>query len=319
MDSVHSLRQTHLPQFKNGLDFDLLLSHALHRPKEFLYSHDDYSPTKPELNRFQKYSRLYHTGYSIAAIIQHKEFYGLDFFVNKHVLVPRPETELLVEHAIKAANIAPSPARLAVATHGETQARGEVRRGGSNHPIILIDVGTGSGSIPISILKKTSQKINKTFAIDISSRALTVAKKNARTHSVLITFLHGNLLKPLLKNNLTIQQFNNLTLLITANLPYLTAAQFKSEPSVQKEPRIALVAKNSGLELYEKLLKQIKRLLFSIDCCLLTCLLEIDPSQTKPIQQLIKTILPKGQVKILKDLAGLDRVVMIEIKQRLSS
>lgn len=265
-------------------DLEIFISEILDRDKSFVMSH-----WEQELSLFQYLKLLYfihqrNQGYSVAAIVGHKEFYGLDFFVNKKVLIPRPETELMAEEAV-------------VLVNNELRIK--------NNKIILIDVGTGSGCIPISILKNTKEPI-QTFAIDISQSALWVAKKNAKKHNAEINFLLGNLLKPVLKGyNL---QANKL--IITANLPYLTEQQFQNEPSIQQEPKNALVANNNGLALYEELLRQVRQLPYILNS-IFYILFEIDPSQTKAISNLIQQILPESNFEIKKDLAGLDRLVKI--------
>ncbi|MBI2037983.1 MAG: peptide chain release factor N(5)-glutamine methyltransferase [Candidatus Magasanikbacteria bacterium] len=295
--SISDLRKKY--QTFPTLDFDLLLADTIKKPKEFLYSHPEYKLSLVEHIRLRYAIFLYKKGYSVAAIIGHKEFYNLDFFVNKHVLVPRPDTELMVDEAIK------------VLSH-EMETK--------NTNIIYIDVGTGSGCIPISVachaeLVSASREIPKQvrddiqiFATDISKKALKVAKKNAKMHKVNIDFLHGNLLEPILKNPFLLGTPCFVT--ITANLPYLTAAQFKSEPSIQREPKNALVAQYNGLDLYIKLLNQIRKLPNS---CQMFLFLEIDPSQSEAITKILNKLLPKANVKIKKDLAGLDRLVIAQV------
>ncbi len=263
---------------------EILLAHVLRKPKEYLISHDD-APVS-FLNRF-RFSRLITKrtqGIPIAYLTGHKEFYGLDFLVNKRTLIPRPETELLVDWANDELRIMNHESRLTT----------------------IIDVGTGSGCIPISIKKTIKQKINKTIAIDISRGALKVAKQNAKNHHVDIEFLQGNLLDPVIHNSQFI--IHNSSLVITANLPYLTNEQFASEPSIQREPKSALVAEENGLALYRQLLEQIS--LYALPC---TLFLEIDPSQSEPIKKLINNILPQSTIEIKKDLRGQDRVVKINV------
>lgn len=267
-------------------DIELLIAHSIGKPKEFIFTYPRHRLTLKEVIRFWYTFFAYKYGYSIAAITNHKEFYGLDFFVNKHVLIPRPDTELMVDEAKRIMNQV-----LPITDKG----------------ILYIDVGTGSGCIPISVLKTTQIKPATTIAIDISRTALHVAKKNATQHRVDIHFLHGNLLKPLLHNSKFIIQNS---IIITANLPYLTQAQFENEPSIQREPKKALVAKKDGLALYEKLLTQTTLLPAALQKILL---LEIDPSQTIKITALIKQILPAAKIQIKKDLSGLDRLLIIHI------
>lgn len=270
-----------------ALDIDVLLAGAIKKPKEFLYSSPKYKLSWIESIRFNFYISKYRRGYSVAAILKHKEFLGLDFFVNKHVLIPRPDTEVMAEEAI------------GLIKH-ELEAK--------KTDIIYIDVGTGSGCIPISV-SHAIPKLSRIFAIDISAKALTVSKKNARTYNAPIQFFHGSLLEPLLKKQTLLG--TPCFMVITANLPYLSEAQFKSEPSIQREPKIALVAEHNGLAAYNSLLSQIRTL---PPVCQLFILLEIDPSQTAAIIKLIQNHLPYAHIEIKKDLSGFDRLVVIKLQ-----
>ena len=278
------------------LDAELLLGFVIGKPKEYIIAHPEekISNFKFQISKFLRLSKKCQNGTPLAYLIGHKEFYGLDFEVNKHTLVPRPETELLVESATKAIN----------------------KKQIANSKILLIvDVGTGSGCIPISIMKAKKHKNIKTIATDISKRALKVAKRNAKKHNTEIKFLHGNLLEPASKLLPLVgggRKGVSTNVIITANLPYLTEEQFQTELSIQHEPKSALVAKDKGLALYEELLKQIQNILKS--CTLsLAAFFEIDPSQTNLIRPLIKKYLPQANIIIQKDLAMRDRVVTILI------
>lgn len=272
------------------LDAEVLLSHVIKKSREFLFAHPEFEIGFWQKLKFQNLVKQRQNNIPVVYLVKHKEFFGLDFFVNKNVLVPRPDTELMVESALNHLNTTLSP----------------------NHDkVLLIDVGTGSGCIPISIMKSSKHKNIKTIAIDVSKKALKVAKQNAQKHNVEIEFLHGNLLDPItnqLEQLQHLQQFEQI--ILTANLPYITEQQFQKEPSIQKEPKLALVAENEGLALYEELLKQIKQLLLTFDFRLLT-MIEIDPTQTDKIKILIKKYLPKANIEVKKDLAGFDRLVII--------
>lgn len=263
----------------NNQDLEILLAHAIQKDKVLVLTHPEYKLKLREYLLFTYYSFLYRHGYSIAAITKHKEFFKLNFFVNKNVLIPRPETEVLVEDVL---------AKL---------------KNFSSSNILLIDVGTGSGCIPIAI-NKNSDRAKKTIALDISYRALRVARKNVRIHKVNIELLKSNLLGKILNRDFS--AFDHI--IITANLPYLTADQIKNEPSIQKEPKLALFAPERGLGLYKKLLSQISEVLKNKK---LTVYLEIDPLQTFEISEIIKNILPESKIEIKKDLSGRDRIVKI--------
>jgi len=278
MPTIQKILNDHL----KNIDIELLLSAALNKPQVFLLTHPEKKVDFLSYWRFKNYLGQYKAGYSIAAITHHKEFYGLDFYVNKKVLIPRPATELMVDEALN-----------------------EIKKNDSE--IVLIDVGVGSGCVPITILKNLEKK-PATFATDISKNATKVAKINAHRHQININFLNGDLLSPLLVKPDFLK--NNLPLIITANLPYLTEKQFADEPSIQKEPKIALVADDKGLALYERLLQQIRDSLFNKKIILF---LEIDPAQAELLPPIITALLPIAKIEIKKDLCGLNRLVKISI------
>jgi release factor glutamine methyltransferase len=261
------------------LDIELLLTHTIQRDRAFVVAHPEYRLSNIEHLKLKYNLFKLRQGWSVAHITHHKEFFGLDFYVNKHTLIPRPETEMLVEIALE-----------------------DIKK--EKKEKILIDIGTGSGCIPITITKKIPDTSLTTFATDISPKALRVAHRNAHTHGVNIIFHQGNLLEPVLRH------LNNEVIFLTANLPYLTDKQFNNEPSIQKEPYNALVAKNNGLALYEELLGQLKKAL-GTKRPTLHAYFEIDPSQAEGIKNLIQDYLPTARVIIRNDLAGLPRLACI--------
>ncbi len=264
-------------------DAELLLAYILQKPREFIVTYPEY-----KLSFFQKYKFLRlvkkrASGLPLAYLNGHKNFFGLNFFVNKYTLVPRPDTEILVEEVLKELkSVTPS-----------------------TDEITIIDIGTGSGCIPISIAKNTPQKNIQIFATDISHQALKVAQQNSKYHKVQIHFLQGSLLEEKIKKNIP---FQNTKILLTANLPYLTQEQFNTERSIQQEPYTALVADDQGLALYKKLLKQIKQYTISG-----TIFFEIDPSQSLTLSEEIKKLFQTAKMEIIKDLCGRDRIIKIQI------
>lgn len=280
---------------------EILLSHVIKKPLEFLLAHPEKRLLKKQIENYKKLIAKRLRGKPISYLTGHREFYGLDFLVNENVLIPRPETELMVEEAI---------------TKIKNQ-KSEIRN------LLLIDVGTGSGCVLVSILKNVNVESEnmKVIAIDISNKALDVARKNAKKHGVsgTIKFLQGNLLEPIIHNS----KFKiprprqsrrggrgrqNSKLFITANLPYLTPCQIDSSPALRYEPKKALAGGKNGLKYYEELFKQIKQLI-KLNLASLFLLCEIDPGQTKKIKKLAQSELPKGKIKIMKDLAGKNRIV----------
>lgn len=255
----------------NNIDTQLIKSHVTGKSREFLITHPEYKIARSQNRKIKKLIKKRATGIPLAYLTGHKEFFGLDFMVNKHTLVPRPDTELMVEEALN--HITPK--------------------------IMLVDIGTGSGCIPISILKNSKQKI-KTYATDISRGALRIAKKNAKKHDVDITFSHGNLLEPILPELKT----KNDELIITANLPYLDESWYEESPSIRHEPKSALVAEETGTALYRELIEQIEHTKLSA-----TILMEIDPRQVDHM----KTLLDEKSYEIKKDLSGKQRLIILSI------
>ncbi len=256
----------------NNLDNKLIKSHVTNKSREFLIMHPEYKMTPLQKIKYNRLIKKRAVGIPLAYLTGHKEFFELDFFVNKHTLVPRPDTELMVEEAIK---------KITKKT-------------------TIIDIGTGSGCIPISILKNIKQKNIQTFATDISRGALRIAKKNAKKHNVDITFLHGNLLEPIIPKIKT----QNTELVITANLPYLDESWYDESPSIKYEPKSALVAKEKGTALYRELLEQIDKTKSSA-----IVMMEIDPRQVDDM----KKLLHGRSYEIKKDLSNNDRLIILSI------
>jgi len=275
----------------DALDLELIIAHEIGKTREFVLAHPEHKltnnqelKTKNLLTRRVKHEPL-------AYILGHKEFFGLDFKVNKQVLIPRPETEMLVGLTLK-----------------ELQAK-------SNKPkTTVIDIGTGSGNIIISLAKNLKAK-NKFIAVDISAQALKIAKHNAKFHKVdkKIKFIRSDLLSNRkIFSSSAIQQFNHLT--IIANLPYLSSKIYHltSRDIKNFEPKSALLSGIDGLDHYRKLLQQIKKL--TTDYKLKTTnFLEFSPKQKPALQRLVKSVLPDAKIKFRKDLAGKWRTCQISL------
>ena len=276
---------------------ELLLAHVLQTTREYIIAHPEKHVSPIGAFRFQRLISKRKNNIPIAYLTGHKEFYGLDFLVTTATLVPRGDTELLVELAVK--ELATTPA------------------------YTFIDIGTGSGCIPIAIMDtiKPRRLVGVSpagstrkhfFATDISKRAIRVAKKNAKLHDTDITFLHGNLLEPCIKP-LTNYRLSPIDyrLIITANLPYLTMAQYEEEPSIHHEPIGALVAANHCLALYEKLFEQLHSLLEIKDTPIkqVSVFFEIDPTQATQIRTLLTQFFPNAISMTHQDLSGNIRVV----------
>ncbi|MEI8344209.1 MAG: peptide chain release factor N(5)-glutamine methyltransferase [Candidatus Moraniibacteriota bacterium] len=281
------------------LDLDLILAHSLGKTREFILIHAENSITSNQSAAIDKLVKRRIKGEPIAYLTGHKEFYGLDFIINKHTLVPRPETEMLVELALNESKVKSQKSK-----------------------VKIVDIGTGSGNIIISIAKTLLQDTKyklpniKYIAIDISKEALKTAKSNAKLHGVekKIKLLHGNLLAPLF--DASCFMFHALCpMIIVANLPYLSAEIYQSAPiDVKKyEPKSALYSAEAGLAHYCELLTQLKTSHQSFSMFHVSCFLEISPEQKIPLTKMIKNIFPAAEISFEKDLAKKWRVCKIEI------
>jgi len=263
------------------LDAQVLLSYVLGMNSAYLFTHGDETLKPDAVETFQRLIARRARHEPVAYLTQTKAFFGRDFFVNRHVLIPRPDTEILVESALHAINSQST----------------------------VIDIGTGSGAIAISLALETNLP---TFAIEIDRNAKAVAEHNARTLGANIKLLEGSLFEPFINHAI-----DDLTphLVITANLPYLTPWQWNDcDPDVKEyEPKLALVGGADGLALYDELFTQIRTFLheqsrkgkrMSVDL-----FIEIDPSQRHTAPALIATHFPDSKRELLKDMSRRERVV----------
>lgn len=262
------------------LDAQVLLSHVLHVNSAYLFTHGDESISSECVEQFQRLIARRVRCEPVAYLTQTKAFFGRDFFVNHHVLIPRPDTEVLVEAAKKSA--APTST--------------------------IVDVGTGSGAIAISLALETSLP---TIAIDCDPGAIAVAKHNAKKLGATLAIVQGDLFTPIEK--ITPPPSDHF--IITANLPYLTPWQWEAlDPDVkQYEPQLALVGGADGLKIYDDLCTQLRAYLHetsrkghrvSIDL-----FIEIDPSQKHTAPALIASHFPSATISTICDLTHRERVV----------
>ena len=268
------------------LEAEVILADTLGRTRAFVLAHPEYLLKPAEAGRFARLLRRRLKGEPLAYILGHQEFYGLDFAVNKNVLVPRPETELLVDEMLKE----PLDSNTAI-----------------------IDLGTGSGAIIVSLAKNI--KANAKFiAVDLSAKALTVARKNAKLQQIdkKIEFLQGDLLEPLLQDVKTRpRRVKNLK--IAANLPYVPSAYLDKLDTpdtipLKFEPRLALDGGTDGLDLYRQLAKQLAELAKLYPDLEIKVFAEIQPGQGAGMRQIFGP-----QTTILKDYCHKDRLAIITL------
>jgi release factor glutamine methyltransferase len=231
-----------------------------------------------------------------AYITGHREFYSLDFKVTPAVLIPRPETETLVEAAIELATPKiPSPLR--------ERARARViapQRHQTPHPLTIADIGTGSGAIAVSLA--TALPNATLYATDVSPAALAVARENARRHAVeaRIMFVTGDLLAPL---PTTVD-------LLVANLPYVNAADWaRLDAEIRDhEPRLALDGGADGLDLVRRLLDQAPAHLRPKGAVLL----ELGDRQADAATTATRARFPAAAISLRNDLGSRPRVLIIQ-------
>ena len=223
----------------------------------------------------------------VAYLVGHKEFYGLDFLVDRRVLVPRPETELLVDLALAFARRRTNDQR--PTTSGANAAR--------RSSLAIVDVGTGSGCIAAALAAHLADAA--ILAVDSSADALAVARQNVDRHGVAdrVRLVQGDLLEPL----------GEAVDLIVSNPPYTILDQI--DPGVRRhEPRGALDGGPDGLTIYRRLLAQAPDKLRPGGALLL----EIGATQGADVADLARPHFPNANIRVHKDLAGLDRVVAID-------
>jgi len=279
------------------LDAELLLAHVTKKTREYILSHPEKVLLGKQKISFDKFIIRRTQLEPIAYITKHKEFYGLDFEVTQNTLIPRPETEHLVEISLKEISTIKKFATL-----------------------LVLDIGTGSGNIIISLARNIKNKIKnkiKFFGIDISEKTLDVAKQNARKNKVAnkIKFIKSNLLNYFLRDKNNLLKIKNTKLIIVSNLPYLSQEIYSQTlPNVKKfEPASALLSGRHGLDHYKKLLDQIERLKEKYPALRLTCYMEFSPEQRTRLQKIIKGYFPESQVEFQKDLRNKWRVASFSI------
>ncbi len=265
------------------LDAEVLLAHTLGVSRSWLYAHPDRRLLPEEIVTFECLVVRRTQREPVAYLVGHKSFYGLDFTVNRRVLIPRPETEILVERAIEVLN-----------WH-------HARNDGTDAPRTLrvADVGTGCGAIAVTLAVKYPDI--HVYAMDISEDALVVAAQNVWRYGVgdQVTLLQGDLLAPLPEP----------VDLITANLPYVREPDWATlaPDIVQYEPRLALDGGPDGLALIERLLAQAPAWLLPEG----VILLEIGRDQGVAVKRKALQHFPWARVDVIRDYADLDRLVRI--------
>ena len=257
------------------MDAELLLMHAIQRPRAFLLANPEYVLSDEEFEKFQQSLLRRQLHEPIQYIMGTMEFYGLQLFVDARVLIPRSETEHLVEAVLERTPV--------------------------DRPIRIVDVGTGSGAIAIAMA--AHRPLANVAALDISPAALELATRNANHHGVAdrIRFLVSDVLSAV-----ETEQFD----VVVSNPPYIAIGE---GPSLSRqvrehEPAVALFAGDTGHEIYERLIPQTKRVLKSGGWLAL----EFGFGQKDALSRLLAGW---SEVSFISDLQGIPRVVCARLPQ----
>ncbi|MEI8217378.1 MAG: peptide chain release factor N(5)-glutamine methyltransferase [Eubacteriales bacterium] len=266
------------------LDAEVLLAYFLKVDRSFLFAHyaDDLDEKRSD-SFFEIIDRRA-SGMPVAYIIGRKEFMGISFKVNENVLIPRPDTEIIVEETIKIAN--------------------EHQKGLGN--LEILDLCCGSGAIAVSLAYYLNKA--KLTATDISSAALNVARENAKDYKLSgkIKFVQGDLFSPFRSKGLGKTHFD----MIISNPPYIKSEVISTlqREILEHEPMIALDGGESGLDFYIKIIEKAPDFLKKNGYLIL----EIGHDQKDQILQLLDKIGQFREYRVAKDLAGHDRVVIAQ-------
>lgn len=276
------LRQSRLTSGPDGdhLGAELLLSFVTGRDRAYLLSHGEEEVPEAVLDRFLDLFDRMIRGEPVAYILGNKEFFGLDFSVDRRVLIPRPETEHLVEKILDYVRSS--------------------SKGGDGRQVRILDVGTGSGCIAISVAKHLPS--SEVVGIDISADALEVARGNALVHGVdgRVVFLHSDLLASV----------DGPFDIVVANLPYIGEKRFSfvSKSAADYEPHVALFGGDDGLALYSRFFEQLSR--NSWRPRLLTG--EFGFLQKDELVRIFRMFFHDHSIRFEQDYAHLDRIFVVE-------
>ena len=261
-----------------ALEAELLLAHALGTDRTHLYQRlsDDLPPDAAAAFEALLRRRLAHE--PTAYIVGHREFFGLEFEVAPAAIIPRPETETLVELVLAF-----------VSERGLAAPR-------------IADVGVGCGAIAVSLAVSLPRA--EILAVDVSPDALALARRNAERHGVAgrIDFREGDLLAPLQGSSRRVD-------VIAANLPYVRSADFEASPPEIRghEPRLGLDGGRDGLRLIDRLLRDAPAYLKPGGALFA----EIGEEQGEAALSLARPCFPQAQIEVKPDLSGLDRVLVV--------
>jgi release factor glutamine methyltransferase len=284
-DLLHSAR-TRLSPISDSPsgDAQVLLCHVLGVERAWLLAHPEHVLTPEQSALFEALVARCAAGEPLPYVLGRRAWYDRDFIVTPAVLIPRPETELLLEQALAWSN---------------------------NHGGVAVDVGTGSGILAVTFA--ALRPAWAVHAVDVSQAALDVARRNAELHGVAerITFHQSDLLttSPLSPLSILERGFRGEVLLLMANLPYIPSADAAALPVARHEPLLALDGGADGLDLIRRLLRQAQMRMRPDGLILL----EIEARQGSAVMALANEAFPTAAVTVLRDYAGHDRIVRVDL------
>ena len=270
----HELEAIGIPDAR--LEAEVMVMNVMRMPRQDLFAHQEDEATTQHEQDIQGILDRRRTREPLAYILGYREFYGINLLVNSDVMVPRPETETMVEHALFMALMGMESAQLVIA-----------------------DVGTGTGAIAVNLAIHIPAA--RIYAVDLTDPVLNVANYNIRSHNVAdrVTLCQGDLLEPVPE---TVD-------LIVANLtlhPNGTHTR-TLQPEVQWEPRMALDGGEDGLDLVRRMMSQATAKLNEQGIILL----ELDPEQMPAASEIAIQNFPEATVTVEQDLARRDRILVV--------
>jgi release factor glutamine methyltransferase len=268
------------------LDAQVLLAHIFQKPRTWLLAHTGSAPDTKRAARLEKLVRRLERGEPLPYVLGHWEFFGLDFDITPDVLIPRPETELLVERAV---------AWMQASATSSLNGRGRM----------VADIGTGSGCIAVSLAKNLPDI--HVLATDISPAALKIARGNAGRFHVLsqIDFLTCDILPQHVRSHAGARHFD----LLCANLPYIPTAKLHGLPVYMREPTLALDGGPDGLAPFRKLFSLVPEWMAPGG----RILLEVESTRGAAVLSLAYDAFTAASFHLHQDLAGRDRLLEIQL------
>jgi release factor glutamine methyltransferase len=256
------------------LDAQVILAHVLEQTRTWIVAHPETNLSPFQTDQLEKFLAQFTAGQPLPYLLGRWDFFGLPFFISPDVLIPRPETELLVENALLWLNSHPNRRR-------------------------VCDIGTGSGCIAISMAKNVRDI--KVIATELSFAALKIARQNVLYHDLTqqVQLVNCHLLQPIKAG------FD----LICANLPYIPTQRLAELQVSQHEPRLALDGGADGLRLIQSLLQISRRWINPHGLILL----EIDFSQGDALLSEARLLFHEASIEVINDYAGLPRLLRIEL------